>query len=134
MQHLWTVGQNDAILNPPLGWVPFLNFDPVLHLSHCVLPLHMFLRVRPQNSSSRINQTAVLFWRQGHLYYGRLSVLLDGALSRVRRASLHSVFCSRLVGPQLDLQPVPCLVHQLGATTTTRGLLSVCPVMFLCLR
>lgn len=135
VQHLWKIIHNDcATSNSPLGWVPFLNFDPVLHLGHCVLPLHVFLSVHPRNGSSRIDQTAVLFGWQGHLYYSRMSVLLAGALSRVRRASLRSVFCSRLVGPQLHLQPIPRLVYRLRATTTTRGLFSVCPVMFLCLR
>lgn len=98
----WT--QTDGVQsNWPLRWVPFLDFDPLLHLSQCVPPLHMFVSVRPRSKAPLINKIAVLFWRHGHLDYSLLSILVASTLSRVWRTSLSSLFCGRLVGPQLDL-------------------------------
>lgn len=41
--------------NSPFRWVSFLNFDPLLHLSKCVLSLCMFLIVGLGDKAPLIN-------------------------------------------------------------------------------
>lgn len=114
---------NDCVkLNWPLLWIPFLNFDPLLHLSQHVLPLHMFLTARLWNEAPLIN-VAVLFWQQSHLDYGWLSVPVGATISRGWWAppdSLLKFISGIIAGSQLD--------------TIIWSFLSVRPAESVCLR